>query len=222
MTEKFANSSFKKGVIKMMIEKIDPAGPDHSKNIASAYKKTFGGEPWNEGWKCDACGSFFPLAFSGRHCPDCANRGKKVLLSECWPTERIVSDLRREMAKPGSVCLAAFEGKEIIGFAWGYEMEADEQIDAHLEAPGLHSLTSGTYFYLDETAVIPDRQGRGVGKKLIGRISSGRRQNRMLLRTMAGSRMFCIIKKMGGSPILDISRGRTIMTLDLLNSKTPR
>jgi GNAT superfamily N-acetyltransferase len=206
----------------MKIKKIDPARPDHSENIAFAYKKTFGGEPWNEGWKCAGCGNILPLSFSGKFCPSCASRGKTFPLAEYWPIRQIVSDLRREMAKPGSLCLAAFEGTDVIGFAWGYKIEVNKDTDAYLEAPGLHDLANGTYFYLDETAVVPDRQGEGIGRQLVRRISLGQERNRMILRTLKGSKMFRIIEKMGGYPILDISRGRTIMTLDLLDLKTPR
>jgi GNAT superfamily N-acetyltransferase len=206
----------------MRIEKIDPAPPDHSEKIASAYKKTFGGEPWNEGWKCAECGNILPLSFSKKFCPQCASQGRSIPLAEYWPIRQIVSDLRREMAKPGSRCLAAFEKTDVIGFVWGYEIEINEDTDAYLEAPGLRDLASGTYFYLDETAVIPERQGKGIGKQLVRQIILDQERNRIILRTLSGSKMFRIIEKMGGSPILNISRGRTIMTLDLLDLKTPR
>ena len=179
--------------------------------IASVYQKTFGSEPWNEGYRCPACEKVFPLSCGEKKCPVCA----KAMLEEYWPIEKIISDFLREMAKPKSLCLGALVNGEIIGFAWGYEIVINPNIDLQLEAPGLHQLTRGTFFYLDETAILPLFQNKGIGKKLIQRIFMEQGQSNILLRTLNGSKMLQIIQKMDGKPTLFISRDRVIMTLDL-------
>lgn len=199
----------------MKIEKIDPACPETAAKIASVYKTTFGSEPWNEGWVCPSCQTIFPLAHPAENCPACASQGNSILLREYWPLPKIVSDFQTEMAKPKSLCLVAVSGTEIVGFAWGYEIIVDPETDRYLEAPGLHQIASGAYFYLDEAAILPPYQGQGIGSKIIRRIFAEQEQNSILLRTLKNSRMFRIIQKMDGRPTLSISRDRVIMTLDL-------
>jgi GNAT superfamily N-acetyltransferase len=194
---------------------MDPTRSDIAKLIASVYQKTFGGDPWNEGWKCTECGTVLPLSYPEGNCPSCAQDGKSLPLAEYWPAEQIISDLCREMAKPNSICLTVQTGGEIVGFAWGYEICIDQSTDAYLDAPGLHMLTNGTYFYLDEVAILPEYQGKGIGKELVQRIFLEQSRNNILLRTINGSRMFSIIQKMEGRTALNISRDRVIMTLDL-------
>ncbi|MDD4625211.1 MAG: GNAT family N-acetyltransferase [Candidatus Pacebacteria bacterium] len=193
------------------IVKIIPSQKGALEDIASVYQKTFGSDPWNEGYRCPVCEKVFPLSCKEKECPSCA----KAILEEYWPIEKIISDFLTEMAKPKSLCLAALANGKIIGFAWGYEIIVDPSIDLRLEAPGLHQLASGVYFYLDEAAILPPFQNKGIGKKLIQRIFMEQNQSNILLRTLNGSRMFQIIQKMDGKPALLISRDRVIMTLDL-------
>lgn len=193
------------------IRKIGLSQEDAVEKIASVYQRTFGSGPWNEGYRCPACGRAFPLSCSKKKCPIC----EQAILEEYWPLEKIISDFSVEMAKPKSLCLVALADGEVIGFAWGYEIVINPSIDQHLEAPGLHTLTEGVYFYLDEAAILPPFQNKGIGKKLIQQIFMEQSQSNVLLRTLNGSKMFQIIQKMDGKPTLLISRDRVIMTLDL-------
>ena len=69
------------------------------------------------------------------------------------------------------------------------------------------------FFYLDETAVMPSHQGRGVGRALLQGIFQERK--RVLLRTLNNSSMCSLAKKFGGEIVQYIDRERVIMTITL-------
>ncbi len=198
--------------------RIDPFRDIHDVEAitAHAYPKIFGGSPWNEGYRCPVCKTEFPLSYTETICPLCREKKSwSVLLVECWPRSQVVSDFYREMAKPNALCLAIMKEGKIICFAWGYERTIDQKIDDALEAPGLHQLLSGTYFYLDEVGVLPEYQGKGIGTKMTAWICRAQKQKKILLRTKKDSPMFHIVRKMGGRTILKISKSRVIMILEL-------
>ncbi len=187
--------------------------PETVWEIAEAYRLTFGGEPWNEGYKCPVCESVLPLAMNARTCPACEAKGKQVLLAEHWPIGKIISDFYGEMSRAGAVCFIARAEGALVGFAWGYEMDVLPETDVHLEAPGLYRLLRGQFFYLDEVAVLPALQGRGIGKDLVRNIVLSQDQPNIILRTLYGSQMFHLARHMRGETILHISRQRVIMTI---------
>lgn len=189
--------------------------PDMVKSIVSVYQEVFGGEPWNEGYKCPVCGSVFSLAHADETCPICKEQNKHILLVEYWTKSKVTSDFYNEMKKPESLCLIAKESEKIIGFIWGYQISINQEIDTYLEAPELHKIESGEFFYLDDVAVLPQYQGKGIGTGLIKQIIGYQSQNRIMLRTLDNSTMFYLTKKIGGKTVLSISRDRVIMTLPL-------
>lgn len=198
----------------MKIIKINPfEQPKMVEAIAAVYQQSFGGEPWNEGYLCPLCESVFALPSSFKTCPNCAKRSISVLLVEYWPISKVVSDFYREMRKPNPICIVAQSDEQIIGFAWGYQISANQDLDNHLEAPSLHKSLHGDFFYLDECALMPSHQGKGVGKLLVKEIFRQQQQGRALLRTMNDSRMCNLIKNMDGQIIQPISRNRVIMQL---------
>lgn len=193
----------------MNIVRIDPFGQSAKvEAIALAYQQAFGGEPWNEGYACPVCEKVFARTPSVEICPVCF-----VSVIEYWPVEKIVSDFHREMQKPDPVCVVAEVEECVIGFAWGYRISTCPDLDVHLDAPDVHRLLHGDFFYLDECALVPTYQGRGIGKLLVDCIFSEQRQKNILLRTMGDSRMFTIAKHRGGEIVQYISRGRVIMKL---------
>lgn len=187
--------------------------PGTVEQIARMYQKTFGLDPWNEGYRCPICGRAFPITATTKACQECFCRNEIfVLLVECWPRSKVISDFYREMSKPGAICCIAEDGENILGFAWGYTMSVDENIDDRLEAPGIRQLVHGEFFYLDEIGVLPRHQRQGIGKALLNTILAGK--ERILLRTLNESQMFHLARKMGGHVVLGISKKRVIMSIN--------
>ena len=183
------------------------------KKIASVYQQSFGGEPWNEGYLCPLCESVFARTPVLNTCPKCAEQFMKILVVEYWPMNKVILDFYHEMKKPNPICLVAQSDSKVVGFAWGYQISAHQDLDSHLDAPDLHRLLHGDFFYLDECALTPHYQGRGIGKLLVNQIFHEQREGRVLLRTMNESRMCNLIKNMGGEVVQHISRNRVIMQL---------
>lgn len=181
--------------------------------IAAVYQQSFGGEPWNEGYLCPLCKKVFARIPRVKVCPACVEQSQTVLVVEHWPIGRIISDFYGEMKKLDSVCVVAQLDEGVIGFAWGYRVSANPDLDAHVDAPNLHQSLQGDFFYLDECALVPACQGKGIGKLLVRQIFQEQRQGQILLRTMDNSRMCNLIKHMGGKTVQSISRGRVIMKL---------
>ncbi len=200
----------------MEIRKAEPfTNLQTVEGIVSAYQQSFGGEPWNEGFACPACGNNYPLSSPNTVCPYCASHGRSVPLVEFWPRSRVMTDFYKEMAKPGAICVVAENSRGVEGFAWGYDIAFEPEIDQHLDAPGIHRIFGGEAFYLDECAVTPAGQGNGVGKMLVTSIFAMQGHTLVMLRTKENSRMYRLIQKIGGTAIMRISHGRVIMTCHL-------
>lgn len=196
------------------IEKIDAFRQTELVNaVALAYQQAFGQAPWNEGYQCPICQKTIALGGEKIYCPSCLEKGDKVFLAEYWPIDKILSDFYREMSKPNSLCLVAMLGGEVIGFTWGYQISIDKAIDDYLEAPGLHQLVAGNFFYLDEVAVLPQYQGRGIGRNLINQLFENQPFQKIILRTLKDSQMSNLVNSMQGETVLQISRDRIIMSL---------
>lgn len=190
------------------------------RGLVKVYKEAFGGEPWNEGYKCPLCEAIFPLSFTETICPLCRNNdNKQIKLTEYWLTEQVLADFYAEMAKPGAICVLDCSQVDsnwpVCGFAWGYDLTVNLVTEQNLESPGLSNLITGTFFYLDECAVLPSYQSQGRGKVLLEAIFSRQPHRRILLRTLMDSRMCRMIQHMGGEIVQQISRNRVIMQLQM-------
>lgn len=190
------------------------------RGLVRVYQEAFGGEPWNEGYKCPLCEAIFPLSFTETICPPCrSNDNKQIELVEYWPAEQVMADFYAEMAKPGAICVVdcgqAGPDWPVRGFAWGYDLTVGPATEQKLESPGLSDLVTGTFFYLDECAVLPSYQSQGRGKVLLGAIFSQQPHRLILLRTLMDSRMCRMIQRMGGEIVQHISRNRVIMQLQV-------
>lgn len=200
----------------MNIEKINPfEQPEVVKEIVSVYREVFGGPPWNEGYRCPVCGKIVSLNKKIDLCSSCQRQGKKVLMVEYWPENRVLVDFYGEMLKPASLCLVAKEKEAVVGFIWGYEIGVNEKLDVYLEAPGLSKIISGNFFYLDDVAVLPEYQNRGIGGKLVSELCRNQSYKKILLRTLADCPMFKLIIHRRGKVVLPISRNRVIMSVYL-------
>ncbi len=196
----------------MKIRNIDTSRePETVLAIASAYQQAFGHAPWNEGFICQMCSSKYPLSHPSKHCSQCDNTDG---LAEYWPKDKILHDFSAEMSNQGSVCVVAEEKSEVVGFAWGYNLTISKESSRKLNSPNLHTLVSGNILYLDEVAVVPAYQGKGVGKKLMEAITpTGDKV--ALLRTLEQSPMQHLALNLGWRKIVSISEGRIIMATNL-------
>jgi ribosomal protein S18 acetylase RimI-like enzyme len=200
----------------MKFLKIDPfREPDLVKAIAKVYQLSFGGEPWNEGFICPVCKYTVPLSQAELLCGVCFKNGQHVNLVEYWPLHQVLIDFYKEMNKPKPTCIVAIDDEEIKGFAWGYEVVSSNHLSIHLDAPGLAAVIEGNFFYLDECALSPLAQGKGYGKQLVRYIFSQQGSRNILLRTKCDSRMYHLIRHLGGEAVMRISQDRLIMRLDL-------
>jgi len=200
----------------MEMKRIDPVcQPAAVSGIVAVYRQSFGGEPWNEGYVCPVCRHQRALISSLALCPVCAEAGRDEPLVEYWPADRVTTDFHNEMQNSAAACVVAEEDEVIIGFAWGYQVTSSPELSEKLEAPDLHEKIAGDYFYLDECAITPDHQGRGIGNKLVRYIIGEQSHDRILLRTKAGHRMHSIITHLDGEVVMDISEDRVIMGLRL-------
>ena len=197
----------------MQIRRLEPLSEPYKVNsIADVYRKAYGGIPWNEGFVCPLCKKDFPLISDSKLCPECEKKSRKVLLVDYWPISKVVSDFYREMQKPEAICIVVEEGVYVVGFAWGYRVTANPELNEQLDAPGLSDLIKDDFFYLDECALEPAFQGVGIGRMLIRRILEEKLQKRVLLRTLNDSPMYSLAKRFGCETVQRISRGRVIMT----------
>lgn len=184
------------------------------------YIKAYEGPPWNEKYLCTACNANYGTDMMEPHCPACAETGAHVLLQPFWTKEGVRADFDREMSKQGAIGLiGSLEGTD-YAVSWGYQHTVTEDTDRHLDAPGVSSKLWGSYFYLDEIAVAPCAQGKGLGSAIMNVMVRINSRQRMLLRTKHGSRMHRIAERAGGKIIAYISRERIIMVcppLDVSN-----
>ena len=197
----------------MKIEIINPyTQPAVVEEIANIYQKVFGDLPWNEGYKCPACDSSFSLRIESKLCPNCIQQELHILLIPYWPVSKIISDFYHEMARNKSICIIGNINSEIIGFAWGYEIIMSEETDTYLGARGLSTKTGiKKFFYLDEVGIKPNNQCQGFGKKLLTAIFSLQNEKNIMLRTMKDSRMYFLIKNIGGREIFSITNSKSVI-----------
>lgn len=192
--------------------------------IAIVYQQTFGNAPWNEGYKCPICETVTPLNSLNLICPACLKKSKFIAMIDYWPISKVISDFYTEMAKPESFCLT-IEDKQVIGFAWGYKLEAIPATSVYLEAPGLDEIIKKesldgkiNFLYIDEVAISPEYQGQRLGYKLMENIFYHYPNEVLYLRTLESSAMFKLVTKIGGETILKISQGRVIIKITMSKS----
>lgn len=200
--------------VEMLIRKVHVLSePLTVREIAKVYQNTFGEDPWNEGYVCPNCGMSFPLSSNLTVCPGClVKRDEVYCLVDYWPISKIITDYYAENSKDGALCLVAESEGKIIGFVWGYAVQTNVEFANKIEAPAL-TVDNHKVFYLDECAVLPEFQRRGVGKALVVEILKNQQFDVMILRTLEGSQMQSLVESLGGEVILSISNNRVIMRL---------
>lgn len=111
-------------------------------SLVDCYCATFAGPPWNE----------------------------------TWAQEAVLEKIRKELNSVSLACIACDKGK-VVGFAWGYRCDA-YVLERKLEIPFADELIRRQsiperdlqyfVFYQSELGVLPEYQGKGLGKKLFG------------------------------------------------------
>lgn len=81
--------------------------------------------------------------------------------------------LADEATKPGFDLVAAYDGSEMVGFAYGYRMPAGEWW-RRTDRPAPEGVREGEKFAVMEWAVLPDRRGMGVGRAMLDELLAGR------------------------------------------------
>jgi len=92
-------------------------------------------------------------------------------------------------------------------------MELNAEASSYLEAPRIHEGLHGTYFYIDEVALLLPYRRKGIGKNLVQAITQDKEKGRVLLRTLHKSPMEKLVEGMCGTIVQHISEGRVIMVM---------
>ncbi len=135
--------------------------------VVKAYQSVFGDPPWNEWMRCETCGAFW--GFKDRieleslgfiHC------NKKM--TEYWPTHQVTEDLEHEIGPDASAWLA-FSGDNVIGFCWGYPIEAAElekKLKVDFADDLLRRFGATRVAYQDELGIVSAFRGQKLAKEL--------------------------------------------------------
>ncbi len=197
----------------MKIERIDPfAQTNKVLDLISVYQQAFGRHPWYEGYVCPVCKRTYGLC-QEKICTTCIKQNKTVLLVEYWPFNTVVTNYYTDMSKNDSISLIALKSDDVTGFAWGFQIEINNELEALIDAKGLGRIVQGQFFYLAECAVLPDKQNKGMGRRILDRLFKIQKYDQVLLRTLQGSVMQHLIEKMGGRIIQNITQNRVIMVI---------
>lgn len=181
--------------------------------IVAVYRQVFADAPWHEAYLCPVCKTTYGKNYRKKICDSCLQNHNDVLLVDHWPTYRVIQDFYKEIVKPNAVCVLAKSDEGIVGFAWGYQMEINDDASSYLEAPHIHEHLHGAYFYIDEVAVLLPYRGKGVGKNLVEVLIQEQHRGRILLRTLHKSPMEMLVNGMGGTIVQHISEDRVIMAM---------
>lgn len=122
---------------------------------------------------------------------DLAARVDEALAVEAAAFARPLDPFRRESylrhtTSPSFQALGAFDGSRLVGFGYGHTDRPGQwwhdQIALAMLAAG-HGGWLDDAFILVELHVLPELQGRGIGRTLLTRLLAGRRERRSLLST---------------------------------------
>lgn len=142
-------------------------------DMAEVYRAAFGGKPWYEKYICSGTGEcgFLQEPF----CPRCKNDKS---IKDAYPVDWLVNTYFEEMLStfiPGILGLIQLD-KKTIGFTAGGFKPLDTLISKKYGKKSRRILESITQrlsipsnsfvFYDNETCILPDKQGQGLGPKL--------------------------------------------------------
>jgi hypothetical protein len=144
------------------------------KAIALLYAEVFGGEPWNEVWRCSSCGKFFGPDLSLKTPSPCCGQP----LSAAYPEEETIAYVNGELAKPLAKKDLFYVEGQLAGFAWGYEVsstislakekwpQSKETQQRVIKGLGQYVNVNSSLFYISEVGVSPLFRKNGIGFQL--------------------------------------------------------
>lgn len=139
--------------------------------MAQVYQEAFGGPPWFERFRCNACDNFSPAA-------DCCPTCQGTSLREAYPIEELVQTEFPAMLSefvPGVLITAGRQSGEIVGFSTGGIVSLAKLVEKKYKGNEtiLRSMletcevaAEERAFYNNETCIRPGLQNRGVGTRL--------------------------------------------------------
>lgn len=170
-------------------------------SITALYRDVFAAPPWNEAYRCPACGASFGKDVASDRC-SCGSR-----LEDYYPSEEtgknILMQLERVNARVALV-VGSDASDDVHGFAWGWEdtlapenaenFSMDDSLAARVREL-LGWSEDETFFYLSELGLREDARGRGLGKALYQSVLASRApvsSTKLLMRTTKRSPAFSI------------------------------
>lgn len=113
-----------------------------------------------------------------------------------------------------AICIVQLKEKKLIGFAWGYKIPADQE----LESFGIKTrrILEGDYFFIERIFIEPHADWQDTGRKLIEQILRTQTCEKVLLHIKKESLAFELIPQMGGWVVWPIQQGtRFFMQLSI-------
>lgn len=148
-----------------------PNGTNHdlTAQLVECYRDVFAEGPWHEWLQCPCCKEHwgvrdraFLASQNFRHC--------NVPVTDFWPRDQVISDLRHEITGDAS-CWLAMKDAVVIGFCWGYPITIsclEQKLGIGLQAcPPMNSIDRVAY--QDEVGVVSSQRGRKIAKAMVAR-----------------------------------------------------
>lgn len=132
--------------------------------------------------------------------------------------DKFVGWLAEESKRPGFSLLAAYDGPTALGFAYGYTMPAGEWWH-RTNRPAPEGIREADKFAVMEWAVLPDRRGAGIGRRLLEGLLIKRRERYATLTVNAAAEARAIYGRWGWQQVASTKPGKmpgmAVMLLDL-------
>ena len=132
--------------------------------------------------------------------------------------ERFAGWLREEVRRPGFDLVAAVQGGQPVGFAYGYRMPAG-QWWRRTDRPAPEEVKAAEKFAVMEWAVLPDHRGKGVGRHLMNELLRNRPEPWLTLTVNPAAAARTIYQRWGWHHVASTRPGQMpgmhIMLLDL-------
>ena len=138
--------------------------------------------------------------------------------------DEFLDQLAAESKRPGFSLVAACGGGRLLGFAYGYTMPAGEWWDG-TDRPAPEEVKAADKLAVIEWAVLPDRRGAGVGRRLLDELLAGRREQWATLTVVPAAAARAIYDRWGWRQVASTRPGRmpgmAVMLLELPAAAEP-